>query len=379
MRPARLLFALACLAAIGTALIWHFDSGADAAAGGVLVGEPAFGAPAETFIGASPAEAEGEVWATEEEVGSLVRYTNAGGWEALPAPVNAAGESPPLTFGPKLGPQIGRTTAAGGVVVLGQEAGGEGGKVLVTRDPGGPLRIATAPAEAVTEGETYLGETPLVAALEAGSSTRALVTHGGGPAPAAVFSLAAGNWTREPICVGFAAGPACEAPPAEFRVIDVEASEGEAWLLGRAAAPGEGIELFHREANGGEGGVAVWRQQQLGPAGSLGARYAAEESAGVRVAARAVGQPLTVTAAGAWVDAALGPAGEHQATIYFDRGQRRSHRLLVRPRSGERPLCPAARGRAWRPGRGGASPGRRRAPPNRSAAASSPGSKKGRW
>jgi hypothetical protein len=169
------------------------------------------------------------------------------------------------------------------------------------------------------EGEPFLGEEPLVAALEAGPGTRALATHAGG-ASRAVLSFAAGAWTREPICAGFAPGPACEAPAGEFRVIDLEAGEGEAWLLGRGAAPDEGVELFRREPNGGEGGKAVWRQQALGPANSLGARYAAAEAGGVPVAARSVGQPLTVTGAGVWVDATLGaPGAELESTIYFDR------------------------------------------------------------
>ena len=265
MRRGRLAFALACLAAVLAVVAWELDAGgADAAAGGVLVGEPSFGAPAETFLGASPGEAGGEVWATQTEAGTLVRYTDASGWEALPAPVDSAGLAPRLSFGPKHGPGIGRTTTAGGVVLGGREEGGAEAPALVYRDPGGPLRIAAPPAEEVTEGEPFLGEAPLVAALEAGAATRALVSHSGGPPPQAVLSFAAGLWTREPICVGFAAGPACEAPAAEFRVIDLEASEGEAWLLGRGAAAGEGIELFRREPNGGEGGKAVWRQQSLG-------------------------------------------------------------------------------------------------------------------
>lgn len=322
MRRGRLLFALACLAALLVTVASELDiGGADAAAGGVLVAEPSFGAPAETFLGASPGEAEGEVWATETEAGTLVHYTDAGGWETVAAPVDAEGGTPEVRFGPRKGPAIGRTTAAGGVVVVGRESASEE-PVLVVRDPSGALRIAAPPGEEVLEGETYLGETPLVAALEAGPQTRALVTHAGAPAPLAVASLAGGNWTREPICVGFAAGPACEAPSDRFRAIDVEASEGEAWLLGREAAPGEGIELFRREPNGGEGGKAVWRQQRLGPANSLGARYAAAEAGGAAIAARAVGQPLTVTSAGVWVDATLTEGTtEAEATIYYDIGK----------------------------------------------------------
>jgi hypothetical protein len=322
-------FGLLCLLGLALAGAWRFDAaGAGAAPGGELVAEPSFGAPAATFLGASPSEAPGEVWATAQNGGSLARYSDGGGWEVVPTPLDGAGRPiPKLEF--LGGPDIGRTTASGGIVLVGTglEEGGEQNEhpLLIVREPGEAPREAPEPPPALLgAAEVFLerGTTPALAAMEeAGGRTRAFVvpTPLGFEGPSAVLSLFAGNWTREPICVGFAAGPACTPPPPAFRVLAAEAGGGEAWLLAKSAAGGEGIELFRREPSGGPGGTPVWRQQSLGPSGSLGSLFAEEAPLGTSLAARAQGQPLTVSSAGVWFDAEIAAGGtNHDATAYYD-------------------------------------------------------------
>lgn len=307
--------AVACLLAVLALVAWQASTGG-AAVGGPLVAEPFLGSPANTFIGASPQEAPGEVWATTDK--SIARYTDAGGWETLPPPTSASGATGSVDFPLNQGTQIARTTARGGIVAVAR--GEEGSSALVVREPGGPLTSAAEPEEALLEAGVKFLESPLVAALEgSGGATRALVTHTNGPGPQLVLSWSASGWIQEPICIGFLPGPSCTVPPAGFRVLAIEANEGEAWLLGKEAEIGGGVELFHREAAGGEGGTPVWRQVELGPAGSLGARYAEPPLGGSEILGREGGQPLTVTSTGIWIDAAITAGGTNQpATIYYD-------------------------------------------------------------
>jgi hypothetical protein len=318
--PARI--ALAFGATLLCLVLLEVGVSGGAQGGGELVAQPSFGAPANTFLGASPAAAAGEVWTTASgNEGTLARYTDAGGWETVPAPVSSEG-APMLEMEWIQGPDAGRTTAGGGVAV----AAAEGQQpLLVTADPGGQLRAAPEPPVAVMGPEEALfeveGGAPLIAAAEgSGGATRALIVplvDNGSGSPEAVLSYVSGSWSREPICIGFTPAPGCEAPPAGFTVLEIEAAGGEAWLLGEGAAPGEGIELFRRE---GGGGSPVWRQQSLG--GSLGGLFAEEAPLGVSLAPRSAGQPLTVSAAGVWVDVDLESAGTtYEATVYYDIGK----------------------------------------------------------
>ena len=84
---------LACLVALLTAALWQFAaSGAGAEGGGELVAQPYQGAPAQAFLGASPLEAPGEVWAIARGGATLARYSDAGGWETVPVPVDDGGQ-----------------------------------------------------------------------------------------------------------------------------------------------------------------------------------------------------------------------------------------------------------------------------------------------
>ena len=333
-RRARGLLSLACLAAaLVLGVLWARPSGAGAV-GGELVAQPVFGSPAGRFLGASPQEAPGEAWALARGRPKIVRYTDSTGWETMPGPFGP-GEQPlgELEFAP--GALAGRTTPAGGVAVLAQT---ESEQMLIVRDPGGKLHAAPQPGAELHAEESLFGSEGSAGVLdvpveEPGGRTGAFVVPAveGGAAQEAVLGFDGAAWAREPICTGFAAGPACTAPLSSFHVLAIDASGTEnAWLLAKGAAPGEGIELFSREAGGGPGGEAVWRQRRLG--GSLGALFAQAAPSipqpspapplTVGVAARTAGQPLTVTSKGVWVDARLTAGGEgSDATLYYDIGE----------------------------------------------------------
>lgn len=307
----RLLLAFGFLAvALVIAVLLAGPSGAGAAGAGELTVQPAFGAPAKTFLGASPQEAAGEVWAVAEGEPNnrIARYTDGAGWETLP-PV--AGVELPE------GSSVGRTTPAGGVIVA--AAVEEAGAALLVRDPGGGFQQAPEPGAALEAGESLfdtasLGSRLLAAVEEPGAKTGAYVVPSGHKV---VLYFDGAEWKREKICAGTAPGP-CTGPPSSFRVLGIDASGGEAWLLAKNAVEGEGIELFEREA--GE-----WRQRPLGATGSLGSFFGQLPPSGVQVASRGDGQPLTVTTAGAWVDALLTTSGgeKYDATIYFDDGNKK--------------------------------------------------------
>lgn len=318
--------ALASLALILAALVAGLGllraSGAGAA-GGELVVQPSQGAPTLAFLGASPLEAPGEVWAVAKGSGSgtktLARYTDAGGWDVVPEPA-AVGGGPIPGLSLASDAAAGRTTPRGGVVVAGREEDdfGERHGILVVRDPGGALRQAGDPSSFLFGEEWLFGfanadETGrlLAATDEPGGKTGAFVVP---ESRTSVLAYDGTEWSEESICVKVV--PVCEIE-AEFKVDAIDASGSEAWLVGHGGALGDGLELFRRET--GLPGGPVWVRQPLGPPGSLGARYAEAEPFGVGVAARTKGQPLTVTSGGVWIDARLSDgSGNHDATVYFD-------------------------------------------------------------
>ena len=202
------LAGFACLVAmLVTAVLWGRPAGAGALAG-ELVAQPSFGAPAVTFLGASQLEAPGEVWATASGGSTLARYTDAGGWETVPRPVGAGGQTIARLRFAQDNAGVGRTTPRGGIAIAASaedEVDEEGEtidrRLLVVREPGGALREAPAPPSGLLgPKETYLGGSvsPLLAAIEgSGGATRAFVVPSTvGVAPEAVLSLAAGTWSR---------------------------------------------------------------------------------------------------------------------------------------------------------------------------------------
>ena len=316
------------------------------AVGGQLVGQPVFGAPAARFLGSSPQEAPGEAWAIAPGQATIVRYTSADGWETMPGPYGP-GEQPIAGLRFASGALAGRTTPAGGVAVAAQAAGAQ---MLIVRDPSGNLHEEPEPGVLHSEeGESLFSEEGsggvlLIPVEEPGGATGAFDVPAVEPPTRqeAVLHFDGAGWEREPICVGFSSGPACQKPPTSFRVLAIDAgSPDSAWLLAKRAAPEEGVELFEREAGGGPEGEAAWRQRELGPPGSLGSLFAQgtlefpqpspEPPLTVGVTGRSAGQALTVTPDGVWVDARLtqvdpetGESGESSdATAYYDIGEGR--------------------------------------------------------
>ncbi len=311
------LIGLAVVAVVLTlVLIWRSPTGAGALGGGELVAQPSQGAPTRNFLGSAPQEAPGETWAVSSRGETLARYTDGGGWEKLPEPVVPGGaEIPGLAIAN--GASAGRVTPHGGIVIAATtEMEGEQSEILIVRDGGGTAHEVLAPESLLTPGEAFVGSSGagrLLTVTEASDGKAgALVVPGIQPI---VLAYDGEEWSSEEICAAGEAQPC--APPVS--VVAIEAGGGEAWLLGREAAPGEGIELFRRETSGG---TPVWRQQSLGAPGSLGGRFAEAEPLGVPVAPREKGQPLSVDAGGVWVDAVLGEGGEAtDATIFYDVGQ----------------------------------------------------------
>ena len=299
---------------LATALVATSGGSAGAASAIGVVAQPSIGSPARAFLGAAPQEAPGATFATAAGSLTLARYTAAGGWELLPEPTAPEGGPGEARF--QEDANAGRTTPRGGIAAAG------GDEILVFRDPGGGLREAPYPEEELnfgTEGLYGFGAGRLLAVGEPGGETTAFIVP---ELQRAVLSYDGEEWAREQICLGEA--PLCELPAASMRVLAIEAAGDEAWMLARDAVvaegedvPGEGIELFRRETGGP--GDPVWRQQKLGPTGSLGARYELGEPLGVEVAARNQGQPLTVSSAGVWFDAVLTSGGGGvEATAYYD-------------------------------------------------------------
>ncbi|MGN6587787.1 MAG: hypothetical protein ACTHKT_10010, partial [Solirubrobacterales bacterium] len=309
-RRRRALLQLACAAAIAAAIVVLGASGSAGATAGTLTGQPVFGTPAGRILGVSPGEATGEAWALARNGTQVVRYRDGEGWTTMPGPFDGGQPVPGLEFLP--GVLSGRTTAAGGIAIAARD---EGGQVLIVRDPGQNLRAAPDPGPALVEGESLFGEGAdgvLLAPVEEETGETGAFVVPAVEAPAwqeAVLSFDGADWAREPICVGFGGGPGCTAPPSNFQVLAIDASDSQnAWLLAKGALPGEGLELFKRE---GQGAQARWRQRRLGPPGSQLAQATPATS----------GQPLTVTSAGAWIDARVTVGGESSAaTAYYDFG-----------------------------------------------------------
>ena len=338
-RRARALLCLACFAVVLLVAVLLARPVGAGASDGELVAQPVFGAPAGRFLGASPQEAPGEAWALARGEAKVVRYTDAAGWETMPGPFES-GEQPIAGLEFPSGTLVGRATPAGGIALAAQTISGT--QMAIVRDPGGDLHAAPDPGEALhseEEESLFSGEgstSVLLAPVEEPGGSTGFFDVPAVESPTrqeAVLAFDGAEWAREPICVGFEPGPACTRPPAAFRVLAIDASGAEsAWLLAKRAAPEEGLELFQREAGGGPGGEAVWRQRQLGAPGSLGALFAQaapefpqpspEPPLTVEVAARTAGQPLTATPAGVWIDARLTVDGEgSDATVYYDAGE----------------------------------------------------------
>ena len=346
---ARFLFLLAVIASsLGVAQLLGGPATA-AVQPGQLTTEPVLRSAAAgvlTLFGATPAEAPGEVWGAG--VNSLVRYSDAGGWERVPNPVGLDGAALPA-----FGSLVGRTTVTGGVAIAAQvtEAGETGShEAVALRNPGGSFTLAPpvelgpveepgleegeeageetaeekeakekeeAEAEAASVPKTIFGHLALIAASEEpGGLTGAFaVPEKETEKPQSeVLHYDGHEWHKEEICLG----TACTKPLSGFTVLAIDATgPGNAWILAEKGSAEDGLEVFTRE----EG---KWRRQELGPPGSLGARFDERSPIfGTTVAAgRANAQPLTVTANGVWINASVKVGSESfDATVYLDRAE----------------------------------------------------------
>jgi hypothetical protein len=333
------LLALTAVAAIAALAATVGGGRATAASGaGLPSAQPMLGLPVENtiLIGSSPAETAGETWgyALTAEGFQLVRYTPAEGWRIQPQPVSSKGEL--LTgFTPAPGPQAGRTTPAGGVAILGQDAA----KVdqLLVRDPGQSLREASTPAVEPKQGEPAepnavlqpgeallpsSGEGALLAAVdtEAGRTGVFVVPHESDAAPpGAVLFYDGSSWHREPICAE-SSGEPCTPPGPGFKVLGIDASSPHnAWLLVQTGKAEEGVALYTREA--GEAGKAEprWVQRPLSsPLAQASHSYEdprTHSTLSTTITTSGIGQPITVSETGVWVDARLAIAGQPAPTF----------------------------------------------------------------
>lgn len=294
-----------------------------------VVAQPVIGLPVSkpTLIGASPSERAGETWGYSDhgDLFQIVRYTPTGGWQIQPGPFDMEGQ-PLEGFKPAPGPLAGRTTPAGNVAIVGEDAA-KVGQVLV-RNPEGNFEetptLTTEPAEEAvkaggaveqddaTRGSSETGGQPRTEAgtsgqngeteevndlLKPGETLFASSGEGVLMAPVdqsdsrtAVFLVpfeqganvqssvlfydgSARRWTREPICAGLPTEPepgvTCTKPTSGFKVLAIDASSTEnAWLLAQTGISGEAFALFSRTIVEGQ---ARWVQRPLEAPGQLGA------------------------------------------------------------------------------------------------------------
>ena len=342
----RLAVLLVLLLGLGFAVAATRPTAVRAEGGGALVAEPVLAASAAgvtELFGASPAEAPGEVWGVGTKAGgaqAIVRYSDAGGWESLPEPIDAEGNSVTTMEIPQAA-SAGRTTPGGGVLIAARIGGGtllapEQTDALLVRDPGGQFRAIVPPEEIMEEGEELFEYTGVnqpsslqfAAVEEATGKTGAFVVPHVTTIPNSVVLHYDGEeWSREPICLVTAQCemsplPASAKPRQGFKVIAIGAAEPEnAWILAtvpRKTGSGAGENVLLRREHG------QWRKAVLG--GALGEKYGSERpnvgGAEVFIVPRQQGQALTVTSKGVWVDAtiALGTreSAAFDATFYLD-------------------------------------------------------------
>jgi hypothetical protein len=315
--------------------------------------EPALGMPATQVVvlGASPGQAREEAWAygTVGDVPAIVNgrpfanqyvlleHTGGSGWQVVPLPSGSNGESlapnvPSNKFPRTLGALGGRTTAAGGVVLL-----TDGG--IVTRDPGGqPQLVATPSTESkprvAPEPEALLHEdeslpptappsgaaTPYAAIEDEGHTGILIAPYndgaGGGKSTTSlgILHYDGVEWSREPIAMPGTQKPglapeaiACGGTSANTG----SSSSANCWLLAAyeteasAGAPNR-LALFKRvpAAKTAESPSGyIWEEESVlaDPLALLGEPSPSGEPLSVTALGTGA-QMLTVTSQGVWVD-----------------------------------------------------------------------------
>ncbi len=314
-----------------------------------LPGSGGVGEGSVVIVGGSPREARGEVWAygTIGDVPAeldgdsyanqyvLLKHTEGGNWQVVPLPALPDGAPASAdtsgTFPVSLGPLGGRTTAAGGVVLL-TEAG------IVSRDPGGQPKLVPAPeAKLLGTGESLPPQqppehasTPFSGVEESGQGESRtgvfIVPYGDGgnsTSPPRVLHYDGVKWSDEMIGVNRSdsgIGPEADFTPEALACggdsgDEVAASSpGNCWLLAGyksepgAAAPNR-LALFRRYAlTSGPSPEYEWRRQPVA-GGLLGEEVATSSATALHSGA----QMLTVTSSGVWVDFAAKPIGSSRS------------------------------------------------------------------
>jgi hypothetical protein len=302
-----------------------------------------------TLMGAAPAGQPGEVWGYRQlpldvgdvHVGSrplrfgpvadptrpepqlaFLRHTDGNGWQVFDTPVDASGNP---YRGPLPNRLSARITRNGGGVLVGRDLRRPVGQqvIVLDHDPGGDWHALTAPPAAVlrpAEGpqpaEALAAENGsgavAVAAFDDGSRTGLFFGPSGRSAADGIVRYDGIQWTREPVQIPLGS-------EGRFHVLAVDATGlGNAWALAEAdPSLGRSTVLLERTSTS-EG--PLWVERPLS-----GTPFSASEDAGKALASVApiggAAQPLTVTAAGAWIDLSAEVEGvQRDVTLFYDSG-----------------------------------------------------------
>jgi hypothetical protein len=308
--------------------------------------------PATTLIGAAPAGEPGEAWGYRQlplsvgaaEVGSrpvpfgppleasnprpqlaFLRYTDASGWQVFETPVDLA-DNP--YRGPTPNRLSARITREGGGVLVGRDPTRPVSEqvVVLHHDPGARWKMLPAPPPTVllpAEGEKKpealagdlgTGQVADAAFDEAGGHTGLFFAPIGRSVADGIirFDGAKAEWAREPVKVPLGS-------ESDFHILAVDATgPANAWAIAAADETlNRAVVLLQRtETPAGP----LWVERGLGAA-----KFADRETPALGIADLApiggAAQPLTVTAAGVWIDLTGTIKGvSEDVTVYYDIG-----------------------------------------------------------
>ena len=251
---------------------------------------------------------------------AFLRHTDATGWRVAELPQDESG-NPYRGMAPNR--LSARVTPNGGAVLAGRDTARPVGSqaVILRRDPGGRFRLVAQPppavllpaepgqpAEALAEDQGS-GRIALTA-FDEGPATGLFVAPTGRAATDGILHFDGTAWTREDVEI-----PA--GSESDFQIVALDATGADnAWALAATApALGRGIVLLQRTTPAGS---PLWVERSLGAT-----PFADRDTPGQGIAGLAplggTAQPLTVTSAGVWIDAAATIGGTpRDLTVYYD-------------------------------------------------------------
>jgi hypothetical protein len=254
---------------------------------------------------------------------AFLRHTDGNGWQVFDTPVDETGNP---YRGPLPNRLSARITRNGGGVLVGRDLRRAVGEqvVVIDHDPGGSWRVLKAPpadvllpAEGPQPAEALAAEngsgSVAVAAFDEGPRTGLFFGPSGRSAGDAIVHFDGTQWApREPVQI-----PA--GSETHFHILAIDATGlGNAWALAEAdPSLGRSVVLLERTSTP-QG--PLWVERPLS-----GTPFAASEDPGEAIAAVApiggAAQPLTVTAAGAWIDLSAEIEGvPEDVTLFYDSG-----------------------------------------------------------